>query len=813
MKDSKNRRNSIRQKQKKLLINIFEVIKEEANKENKEDNTSNNENSKINFSNISENQTENEDDSYMEKQLSLLLEVFATTYEKKTYPELIKDIEEKEILLCSKSIMSFKIMIIKVKCLMKVLLNEYDNLLKFANNNYHELDNVIQKIQNEFQKISKMVINNNTYEFEILTQIYCKFLFLLSKISLKKEDSIKSLGFISLGINMLKAFFIRKQKANDIKTYIIYSKLLLAIINILIGDNNYELALLYSRLLLKVIEASQQIIHFNNQDNNKENKISPMKVKKFIRYAGFAFLYIGGCLEQFENNIQAFEAYKQAKYFLDKGSISGNPFKNINIVSISNCCNYFTMEVFEKLKLKFEKEKMEAMQRQKILENLKRKQKYQLLQNEKQIRLKLIASGYRGDPFKYNKLEEKLDKLLLPSSILYALDKIDDELMSFVYTYYNQNKKNKTTSFKNRISISTKKLISRYELYNILMSKDFRDFLMKTKKLQFNNPKKGSESISIIQRFLNNKMEIQSEIKQRNRTHKKTIKVDKSLNSMNTLNIKTKDKTNDKTNTLTIPTTDQNSNRDEEKEKFFTLENNNRKRKKSLRLKLMSLPKQDNSTMSRNTLNNGSSSLRYILKSKNLSTSRKRKNMGINELECDFERKNFDKNLMTKNYLKKYHYYENLSNKELKLHKHLLEFRNNNTLYNPKRASEDKESKVITREEINNIFLFINEDVKEKTNTGVKDDDLEMLKDSFANGDNNKMGIKVKSAMSKVINKYILERKKLLQKKNVKILNDEEIKQLNEKNLLQLNYSIKNINSNISHINLLTGNKLLEKIQ
>ena len=749
----------------------------------------------------------------MEKQLSLLLEVFATTYEKKTYPELIKDIEEKEILLCSKSIMSFKIMIIKVKCLMKVLLNEYDNLLKFANNNYHELDNVIQKIQNEFQKISKMVINNNTYEFEILTQVYCKFLFLLSKISLKKEDSIKSLGFISLGINMLKAFFIRKQKANDIKTYIIYSKLLLAIINILIGDNNYELALLYSRLLLKVIEASQQIIHFNNQDNNKENKISPMKVKKFIRYAGFAFLYIGGCLEQFENNIQAFEAYKQAKYFLDKGSISGNPFNNINIVSISNCCNYFTMEVFEKLKLKFEKEKMEAMQRQKILENLKRKQKYQLLQNEKQIRLKLIASGYRGDPFKYNKLEEKLDKLLLPSSILYALDKIDDELMSFVYTYYNQNKKNKTTSFKNRISISTKKLISRYELYNILMSKDFRDFLMKTKKLQFNNPKKGSESISIIQRFLNNKMEIQSEIKQRNRTHKKTIKVDKSLNSMNTLNIKTKDKTNDKTNTLTIPTTDQNSNRDEEKEKFFTLENNNRKRKKSLRLKLMSLPKQDNSTMSRNTLNNGSSSLRYILKSKNLSTSRKRKNMGINELECDFERKNFDKNLMTKNYLKKYHYYENLSNKELKLHKHLLEFRNNNILYNPKRASEDKESKVITREEINNIFLFINEDVKEKTNTGVKDDDLEMLKDSFANGDNNKMDIKVKSSMSKVINKYILERKKLLQKKNVKILNDEEIKQLNEKNLLQLNYSIKNINSNISHINLLTGNKLLEKIQ
>ena len=55
-----------------------------------------------------------------------------------------------------------------------------------------------------------MAINNNYYDFEIITQVYCKFLYLLSKISLKKEDNIKSLGFISFGINMLKAFIIRK---------------------------------------------------------------------------------------------------------------------------------------------------------------------------------------------------------------------------------------------------------------------------------------------------------------------------------------------------------------------------------------------------------------------------------------------------------------------------------------------------------------------------------------------------------------------------------------------------------------------------
>ena len=145
------------------------------------------------------------------------------------------------------------------------------------------------------------------------------------------------------------------------------------------------------------------------------------------------------------------------------------------------------------------------------------------------------------------------------------MDKIDDELMSFVFTYYNKN--NIRTSFRSKISSNTKKLISRYELYNILMSKEFRDFVMKNKKLQFNNPKKGSESISIIQRYLNNKMEIKFENKQRNNTHKKTFRyLENPNNSLNLLNIKIHNKINDGIKSLTFPTTCPNSNRDEEKE-------------------------------------------------------------------------------------------------------------------------------------------------------------------------------------------------------------------------------------------------------
>ena len=803
------------------LNNEIILPKLNSNKERNENKKINDErslnesDSKINFSELSEIENKGVKDNYMENQLSLLFDVFLTSYSKKAYTDLIKDIEEKEILLYCNSRMSFEILILKVKCYLKLLLKEYNKVLQLKAYNFHETDNIIQKVQNEFRKISSMINKNNIYEFEILTQVYCKFLNLLSKISLKKEDNIKSLGFISLGINMLKVFIIRKKLATNIQTYKIYSKLLLSLINSLIGDNNYGQALLYCRTLLKVIEVSQKFIYKNLENNDNENKISPIIEKKFINYAGYTFLYIGCCLEQFEKDIEAFEAYKQAKYFLDKGSITGNPFKNANILSINNSCNYIAGELTQKFNLKFRREKFELLQMQNKIERLKRLQKYQLRQNERQYRLKLIANGHIGDPFKYSNLEQKIDRLLFPSSIKNDLDRIDDELMSFVFTYLSINNKNSTNLNKSSLSANTKKLMSRYELYNILMSKDFRDFVMKTKKLQFNNPKKVSESISIIQRYLNNKMEIKFEMKQRNYMRKKTMKSFEKPNfSINLINQNSKTITNNTINSITYPTTIRNSitkTGEEREDNKFTLINDysNKRKKRKIRFNLINSSNKNSINTSGNKINNINLSPIKVSKNMTLSTTRRKRywKNNLNELENDFERKNFDKNLMTKNYLRKYAYYEKLSNKELNLQKLLLDFRNNNTLYNAKKAYEENDAKIITKEEIKNKFLMINEDVKNKLNVVVKDEKIELTKDSFAINDN-VISSKVKSAMSKVINKYILERKQKA-KKIQKLLSNEEIKQINEKNLLELNFSIKNINNSISHIRQVTGNNIL----
>jgi hypothetical protein len=338
---------------------------------------------------------------------------------------------------------------------------------------------------------------------------------------------------------------------------------------------------------------------------------------------------------------------------------------------------------------------------------------------------------------------------------------------------------------------------------------------MKTRKLEFNNPKKGSESISTIQRYLNNKMEIN----QRNNSRKKTLKFLKrqsnsikfnlNLNSVINTRIKNENKSE---NVWTLPATSpsRNSNLTSKREqKLFLSQLNERKREKKITFNINNLTSHSqNSYNNRNKINLKLSSSGRTIKA--LSTKRRKtiRVSNLNELECDFERKNFDKNLMTENYLKKYSYYQNLLNQELKLHKIFLDFRKDNTLYNSKKTLEENDIKLITKEEIMNKFLMINEQVKEKENIVSKDEGIKMIKDSFISG-NNEISSKMKSAMSKVISKYISERKKK-GKKIVKILNDEQIKHINEKNILELDYSIKNINNKLSQIRQLSGNNSIE---
>ena len=741
--------------------------------------------------------------SYKEEQLSILYDVFLTTYSKKSYNDLIKEIEEKVDLLFPFSKMSFEIEIIKIKCLMKLLLEEYNDFLKTRNKTFHEMDTIINKINYEFKVINKIMINNDSYEYEIITQNYCKFLYLLSKISLKKEDYNKSLGFVSLGINMLKIFFMKKILASDINTYKIYCKLLLEIINILIGDKNYEQALIYSSTLLKVIEISLKYIYYNNKNNTKK-KINNQKSKKFINFSGCAYLYIGCCLEQFDNNVQALEAYREALFFLNKSSRLGISFQNLNSVTINNSCSYIAMDTFEKLKLKFENDKIELLNRQKKLELLRKKEEYELMQKEKLIKLKYIANGITGDPFKFEKLLNKLNKKIFPSSVVNDLEKMDDDITSLVSTYFNKNKKDSISTYKDKMSYDTKNFMSRYEIYNILMSKKFRNFIQRTKKLQFYNPKTGSKSVSIIQRHLNNKIQIELQSKKKINVNKKLYKIkdnnNNNLESSNTNHIYMS------TENIKTTTTSPNSNRDDEKhiEKILFNKINKKNRNKNNNLKIFLSLANTNAEKTPNKKLNPPIKLNTTRSMTNTNIKTKHKNFNFRDLECDFERKNIDKNLMTKNYLRKYFYYDKLSNKELKFQKLILKFRSNNTLYNEKKTVEEKNG-VIGKDDLAIMSLIINEKANAKPRMDEKKIEMKLLKDSFTYKKQNQVSLQMKSAMSKVINKYIKERKERLSAQGM--IDSERIRRINEKNILELGNSIKDINNNYNNLKLLVSKK------
>jgi hypothetical protein len=642
---------------------------------------------------------------------------------------------------------------------------------------------------------------NSAYEYEIFTQVYGKFLYILSRIALKKENYLKCMGYVSIGINIMKVFFIRKKVATEIKTYKIYAQLILALINMLIGDNNYKQALIYCKLLFNIFEVSQKFFHYKQNEGNVYKRIfSPQTIKKFFKFAAYAFIYAGCCFEQFDLDHKAYDAYKQAHYFFGKSTFVGNIFKDVNSINIFNSCNYLAMTSIDNLNIKFERERIELRERSKKLEKLRRLEKFQELQREKQMKLKFISNGYIGTPFKYNKLEEKLEKELFPSHIKKDLDKIDDDLLAFVFTYYHINKELSETN-KDKLSNNTKNYLSRYELYNILMSKSFREFIINSKKLYFNNPKTGIESVSEIRRYINKRTNLKAEMKAKKKLNVKNQLNDiqnkqKTFSSTNYEgNVCKTNSSNYQTNRITNLEADENS----KSEKRY-----GRNKYSDLKFKrYLTTETKDISNTYRNRVNTGISDSNYVMRKsvKGINTYDWDRNCNI--LYSDFERKNLDKNLMTKRYFNKFTFYNELSNNELRFQKLILACKNNNTLYNPKKRYENDDMNIITMDEIKRKFFIINEKINQNNtnNNGKKDE----IKDIFSSGDTY-FGKKMKFAMSKVINKYISQSRTKKQIKKGPTLDEERLKKINGKSLYSINSSLKDINKRIQQLKMQENN-------
>jgi hypothetical protein len=230
---------------------------------------------------------------------------------------------------------------------------------------------------------------------------------------------------------------------------------------------------------------------------------------------------------------------------------------------------------------------------------------------------------------------------------------------------------------------------------------------MKTKKLQFYNPKTASNSISIIQSHLNKKIKIESN--------------SKSMNSRNLF--KLTNHTNDNNEKKII----------KKKINYFKRKISKFKLNKYNNFKFTLTKDKDEENERKNRKNKI-----YPFFTLNITKSKSNKNFNyklkkkFNELEIDFEKKNLDKNLMTKSYLKKYSYYDRLSDKELKYQKELLYIKSDNNLYNSRNITEEKNG-ILGKDDLINISLIVNERAKDKAKSLKEDNliDINLLKDSF----------------------------------------------------------------------------------
>ena len=804
-----------------------------------------NEEDENSMDNIEEDKNEEE----KEKKLNFLYHKHINTYKKKKYENIIKDLSNKKNIFNKKSPMTFNIFLLKIKCLLKGLKKEYLRLISFKTekNNFVEISKIIHRILKEFKTISTLIDYKNKTNYEKITQIYCKFLFYSSFIYKLKEEYIKSFEYATLGMNALRIYFIKQRTALDIKTYSIYCKIILLVINQLIGDNDYSKALQYCDLNFKVLEV---VFKFMKSKNIKQKHYL-----KFLDYIGYNYLYIGLCLEQLDDkNIKiCFEAYRQANYFLKKEDFYNNQnlFRQfLGGNSENQNINLLLSEILiDKYKKKFEEEKL----KKKLALNLYIKLKHKI-NNDKNKKVKIKVNNHNENKNKYIPMEKTIYKNVLTSNIQNRIEKLDNELISVIY------KENKNSNESKRpLSNSIKKNLCNLKVYNILMSNKFKEYVIKNKNFEFNNPIKEKQSIENLQRYLNNKMKIRGGYGQPP-TPLKDILISQNKNSDNNLNkfnyssekniFKNKLKRNNRNNhgknilskniSFSFDKNENNKNKTAYnsvllkppnskkiniKKNIHLNKNINKKNllnnhllfnkvkttnsklnlrshslrestpvKKYIDLKIIKkISKNTNYNSCKNITENKSSQNPFNLRKLNIKNPFLKNTDSL--LQNDFERKYLDKHLLSKKYFKKFFYLDSLTSKELSFQKKMLDLKDNNSkLYFDDHKKEFVNDGKMAREEAYKKYMELNNKAMVEVQKVQNDDYMNEKNDVniFDNSNN----------VLKVLNKYILSSKEKRVKK-FKIYSESynNIKINNEHKLLSLNNGIKELNYEISFKN------------
>lgn len=415
-----------------------------------------------------------------ENKIKQMYEHALFAFNEKKYETIITIITHNEKFFFKNSESSFNMLKMKIRAKLKLLKIMFEpiyfgkNKIKYT----YKIEKELLCIQKDFDKLMEINDNNiDKQQEEICNQIYCHMLLYYSILWKIRNDYVKSLSYICLALNLLKIFFLKYGKANEIGTYSIYCKIYLFFIYLLILDNNIDLAISYEDNLFNLINVSFKIL----QDDEKN-----IYNKKFYIYLFINFLFFGFCFEYIGKPIESMNAYKFAYDLLKNESFFSEEKYFELIVSL-----YYQISL--KAHNKFEKEIKEI----KIQSNNKEK---------KEEILSLISNGYTINPNKFKKVENKIENNILSPSITEKINNLDKELEILVYTNRDFNKELNTKKKRN-ISPKTKDNLRNYKIYSTLLTKDYTDLILKN-NVYINDPEGEKETIEKINSYLYHRMTI-----------------------------------------------------------------------------------------------------------------------------------------------------------------------------------------------------------------------------------------------------------------------------------------------------------------
>ena len=780
-----------------------------------------------------------EDVNEKEKQLILIYDKFLKYYEDKKFETILKEVAGIKDIYHAITDTSFKIFMIKIRCLLKALKQQYIKLIRSSEPiNLAELLKKVTKIMKDFEKTAEYISPNHTKNYEEITRMYAKFLLYLSIFSKQKDEYIKSMTYSILGVNLMKVYFVRRKFAENIKTYIIFSQLLLLLINYLIGDNNIPSAIYYCQIQFKLLKVAYKIISQNN--------LPKKYYLKLIEYSGYTCLYFGVCLEQiidYRIDDYVFLAYRQARYFLNIVEKSKPKIKSfillINKSNKENIALLLSKYLVEKYQKLAERERKKI----KLLKNINKDKE------EKKEKIIDIVKLENMRQKKYEIIEKNIYKNILTPNNQTQIERLDNELISVLYP----KKINKKTP---QISYENKKLLCNFKLQNILMSNNFRKYIVENEKIQFNNPLMERQSIQGLQRYLNKNIKIgdTSDVslnynKNLNKLPLNNDSPDNKLNLEKNKNIKAEKiilkkhilkKYKIKKRSLScknIFSLNKNSkNLDKEKiinpflsynqaynEKKIILNRNHYNKSPSLSkktlseldlskttkeeknlgfnyFKLLKNNKKSNSSGVNNIKSIKNVNIKDIIRSKMINRAKFRYSNSYSFLENDFERKFLDKSILTSKYSKNISYLDSFTVKELDFQKSMLKLKENNSKMFIDSYEQDLNQNYNYKNDIKenayNTFLFL----KDKANDQTKNNKIEDFNDKKT-----QPNILVDSKhILKVFNKYVeSSREKVAKRLKIYSQSFQNVKRNNEVKLLNLNKGLKELNYMISYKNKL----------